>query len=178
LTSSSTYFTRGRRDIEEARTRKKEVLTGQREGLEHAVASMASGSEHAWRTAKLGDEFEVMKAYSQVTVMRGYATRSMSCTPPIVPASIQFVQQSCLCLHSVCRPFRGRHASASRAARARRGPRGQARGVHGRGEGADCCVSFMLVRVYGTCGRLFWRAEHGWRRRHADAADGRVMGAR
>ena len=63
------------RDIEEVRARKSKVLAGQREGLEHAVASMASGSEHARRrTAKLGDEFEVMKAYSQiVTGMRAAA---------------------------------------------------------------------------------------------------------
>ena len=94
MTSSSTYFTRGRRDIEEARTRKKEVLTGQREGLEHAVASMASGSEHAWRTAKLGDEFEVMKAYSQiVTGMRWLRDKEYELHPN-TGASIQFVDPS------------------------------------------------------------------------------------
>ena len=82
------------RDIEEARARKSKVLAGQREGLEHAVASMASGSEHARRTAKLGDEFEVMKAYSQiVTGMRGLRDKEYELHPN-TGASIQFVDPS------------------------------------------------------------------------------------
>merc|ERR1719183_1662839 len=82
------------RDIEEARARKSKVLAGQRKGLEFAVASMASGSEHARRTAKLGDEFEVMKAYSKiVTGMRGLRDKEYELHPN-TGASIQFVNPS------------------------------------------------------------------------------------
>ena len=40
------------REIEAAQARKQNLLTGQREELEHAVASMESGGEHARRTAE------------------------------------------------------------------------------------------------------------------------------
>ena len=49
-----------------ARARKDEVLEGQHEELECAAVSKASGSEHARRTARLGDVLEVMQAYSMI----------------------------------------------------------------------------------------------------------------
>ena len=53
-------------EVKAAAARKQKALAGQREGLECAVASMASGSEHARRTARLGGAFEVMQAYSHI----------------------------------------------------------------------------------------------------------------
>ena len=82
------------RDIEEARIWKSKVLAGQRDGLEHAVASMASGSEHAQRIAKLGDEFEVMDAYNRiVTGMHGLRVKQYELHPNTY-ASIRFVDSS------------------------------------------------------------------------------------
>ena len=80
--------------VDEAQAGKQKVLVGQREGLEHAVASMASGVEHARRTAKLCDDYEIMHAYSQiVSGMRGLQDREYELDPN-TSASIQFVDTS------------------------------------------------------------------------------------
>ena len=79
------------REIEAAQARKQNLLTGQREELEHAVASMESGGEHARRTAELGDDFEVMQAYSRiVNGMRGLREKEYQ-LQPVTRASIKFV---------------------------------------------------------------------------------------
>ena len=78
------------REIEAAQARKQNLLTGQREELEHAVASMESGGEHARRTAELGDDFEVMQAYSSiVNGMRGLREKEYQ-LQPVTRASIKF----------------------------------------------------------------------------------------
>ena len=82
------------REVEETQARKQKILAGQREGLEHAVASMASGSEHALRTSKLGDVFEVMLAYSHIVGgMRAICDKDYQLHPN-TSASIRFVDTS------------------------------------------------------------------------------------
>ena len=82
------------REVEETQARKQKILAGQREGLEHAVASMASGSEHARRTSKLGDVFEVMLAYSHIVGgMRAICDKDYQLHPN-TSASIRFVDTS------------------------------------------------------------------------------------
>ena len=55
------------------------------------MASMASGSEHARRTAKLGDAFEVMLAYSHIVGgMRGLRQQDFE-LHPCTSASLLFV---------------------------------------------------------------------------------------
>jgi len=83
-----------KRAVDEAQAGKQKVLEGQREGLEYAVASMVSGIEHARRTAKLGDDYEIMHAYSQIVGgMRGLKHRAYELHPN-TSASISFVDTS------------------------------------------------------------------------------------
>ena len=83
-----------KQEIEAARARKHKVLGGQREGLEGAAASMASGSEHARRTVRLGDVFEVMQAYSMIAAgVRSLRDKEYELQPS-TSLSITFVDPS------------------------------------------------------------------------------------